>query len=173
MAEPRNRGSTSGKPLPPLSESDIDRFWSKVEIGQSCWNWIGTSAGKGYGGLSYGPHISRRTLLAHRVAFTIANGPIPEGMTVSHLCHNRRCVRARHMIAEPIKANLGRSIVGEGHRDAKLTEQQVLDIRAAFDSGTRQMELVRRYGVNPGTISDIVRRQTWRYLPEGGVPSPR
>lgn len=94
-------------------------------------------------------------------------------MTVSHLCHNRRCVKANHLVAESIKTNLGRSIVGEGHRDAKLTEQQVLDIRAAFDGGIQQVDLVRRYGVNPGTISDIVRRQTWRYLPEGGLSSPK
>lgn len=135
---------------------------------------MGGTMGIGYGGFAYGPRANYRHLLAHRVAYRIQFGPIPASMTVSHLCHNRRCVKGEHLTVEPIKANLGRSVVGEGHRDAQLKEWEVLEIRQIWDDGEATVtQLATKYGVNSGTVSLIVRRRTWRYLDERGMPSLR
>lgn len=76
----------------PVSE----RFWDKVEKTDSCWNWTAQIALDGYG------KIRNRdgSTLAHRVAYELIVGPIPEGLEIDHLCRNRRCVNPEHM--EPV-----------------------------------------------------------------------
>jgi hypothetical protein len=58
-----------------------------------CILWTGCINASGYGVR----RVSGRTQLAHRVAFAEAHGPIPEGLTVDHLCFTRSCVRVDHM----------------------------------------------------------------------------
>jgi hypothetical protein len=53
---------------------------------------------------------------------------------------------------------------GVGHYKAKLTDEQVLEIRKAYQTGETQAFLARRYGVTFGTIASIVRGKTWKHL---------
>jgi hypothetical protein len=70
------------------------RFWAKVEIGPGCWNWTGAMNPSGYGRFA----AEGRTLHgAHRVAFQLNGGAIPEGMVIDHICRNRRCVNPAHL----------------------------------------------------------------------------
>jgi hypothetical protein len=71
------------------------RFWAKVDVrgADECWEWSASYRGKGYGGFVVG----RRLLAAHRVAYELRHGPIPEGMEIDHLCRNRRCVNPGHL----------------------------------------------------------------------------
>lgn len=72
---------------------DPETFWSRVpDRGEGCWEWGGARNREGYG------RYSKR--LAHRVAYELAIGPIPEGMAIDHLCRNKSCVRPDHM--EPV-----------------------------------------------------------------------
>lgn len=75
-----------------------DVFWTRVDMGapDECWNWKMSTQGAGYGQTWDGS----RVLLAHRVAYELAVGPIPEGLHLDHLCRNRRCVNPRHL--EPV-----------------------------------------------------------------------
>jgi hypothetical protein len=81
------------------------RFWSKFTASSSdaCWPWHEPAVNKvnGYGYL----HIGRengvhRRALAHRFAYEMIVGPIPDGLHIDHLCRNRACVNPAHM--EPV-----------------------------------------------------------------------
>ena len=71
-------------------------FWDHVALGDGCWEWKGTVA-DGYGRFSQG---YSRYVMAHRYAYELMVGPIPEGLTLDHLCRNRACVRPEHL--EPV-----------------------------------------------------------------------
>ena len=71
------------------------RFWSKIEITDKCWNWL-ADLNRGYGVFwSNGKHVK-----AHRFIYERLIGPIPEGKTIDHLCRNTRCVNPAHL--EPV-----------------------------------------------------------------------
>jgi len=75
--------------LKPLHE----RIWKKVRLTPSCWEWTGGNFSWGYGAITFdGRHTT-----AHRVFWTIANGPIPKGLFVLHKCDNPSCVRIDHL----------------------------------------------------------------------------
>ena len=85
-----------------------ERFWARVQKGDGCWEWTGKVATTGYGRIK----IDGREHGAHRVAYRLAFGEIPEGLQVHHRCENRRCVRPEHLEAVTIRTNvlLGRGI---------------------------------------------------------------
>lgn len=73
----------------PITEADMRRFWAKVVIdpsGHLLW-----TANKGRGGYGQFGHAGR-TVRAHRFAYTALVGPIPDGLTIDHLCQIKACV---------------------------------------------------------------------------------
>ena len=80
------------------------RFWGKVDKGGpgGCWLWTSTMIPDGYGSFRIGSRVdgTRRRVLAHRFAYELLVGPIPEGLTLDHLCRVRRCVNPVHL--EPV-----------------------------------------------------------------------
>src|SRR5258707_527677 len=84
------------------------RFETKVQRTETCHLWIGQIGGsRGYGQFSV--KASRNTS-AHRVAWTIYRGPIPEGGNVLHKCRNRRCVNPDHLYIGTISDNARDSV---------------------------------------------------------------
>lgn len=100
-------GTPRGLPPRPVGE----RFWPKVRKSAGCWEWTGRTSEKGYGDF----HLNRQTVLAHRVSYELLVGPIPEGLTLDHLCRNTRCVNPAHL--EPVTH-------GENMRRMGLTTRQ-------------------------------------------------
>lgn len=76
----------------------MDRFWIKVDKTPEtgCWHWTSTITTEGYGQFWF----NRRPRLAHRIAYEMMVGPIPEGLVIDHLCRVRHCVNPGHM--EPV-----------------------------------------------------------------------
>jgi hypothetical protein len=75
------------------------RFWEKVDKRgpDECWRWTGALSSKRYGTLTMG---HRDRVPAHRFAYELLVGPIPDGLEIDHLCRNTRCVNPAHM--EPV-----------------------------------------------------------------------
>jgi hypothetical protein len=80
----------------PFTEEDIIRFWSKVSLNSEdkcCWLWTGGKTSSGYGSIN----IIGHTCLAHKIAWEIANGPIPKNCILIRDCLNNECVNIDHM----------------------------------------------------------------------------
>lgn len=78
------------------------RFWSHVDQSdEGCWDWKIAKDRDGYGHFKYDGH----TLTAHRVAYELAVGQIPEGMQVDHTCHQTGCCNPKHLRAATPKQN--------------------------------------------------------------------
>ncbi len=70
---------------------------------KGCWEWAGRIDKWGYGRVSYRGAFG---FLAHRAAYIETNGSIPDGMTIDHLCRNRRCINPDHMEPVSNKVNI-------------------------------------------------------------------
>lgn len=124
---------------------------------------------RGYGQIRVGGRTGR-TARVHRVAWELANGPIPAGMSVLHRCDVRNCINPEHLflgtqadnVADMVAKQRDRHPFGADHGRAKLTEQDVRDIRAS--AGSHQ-DIADLYGVAQNTVTSIKLRKIWRHLP--------
>lgn len=83
----------------PLTDGAANRFWSKVDAAGDCWLWTGAASGRP--GREYGQAYWRGGMTAaHRVAWELLVGPIPDGLTLDHRCLTPRCINPDHL--EPV-----------------------------------------------------------------------
>ena len=136
-----------------------------------CWMFLGPWNSHGYGHLSYDAHVYR----AHRVSWELHKGPIPDNLNVLHKCDNRWCVNPEHLFLGTLKDNAddmrakGRDSYGdnfgENNGQAKLTEDEVRQIRQLLSSGQyTQTAIGDMFGVGRGAVKQIKSGRTWRYL---------
>lgn len=67
-----------------------------------CWDWVGPSGSRGYGQW----WLNKRYRPAHRVMYERANGPIPLGLVLDHLCRDHSCVNPDHLEAVTQRENV-------------------------------------------------------------------
>lgn len=107
--------------LPPLPRKPLPDpeklFWEKVDKSGDCWEWTGCITPGGYGKVG----VRAKTTYAHRYSYTLAKGPIPDGLVLDHLCKNTRCVRPDHLEAVTTRENVLRSDNFAAH-EARKTE---------------------------------------------------
>ena len=86
----------------------MTRFWERVDKTEDCWIWTGANNGNGYGRLS----VDGRLQYAHRWAYQLTHGEIPDDLVIDHLCRTRACVRPEHLQAVPAAVNIRRGVLG-------------------------------------------------------------
>ncbi len=160
------------------SEPLIDRFEAKVDRSPGhgpdgdCWVWTGARMVSGYGQIKKGAP-SRKALGAPRAAILLEGADIPSGMSVLHHCDNPSCVNPDHLWIGTHRDNMidmvnkGRhprtSLPGERNGRAKLTSEQISEIRLRFseEHPITMAKLARDYDVTTTTICSIVNGKTW------------
>ena len=131
-----------------------------------CWEWNRyISPSSGYGVI----RIEGTGWTSHRLAYSIFNGEIPKGLCVLHRCDNRKCVNPEHLFVGTKGTNntdrhsKGRSCVGERHPLAKLTEEDVLEIRRTYGTISAK-KAAKIYGICPTKVKDIRNYRSWRHI---------
>ena len=83
----------------PVPQRVIDRIFDGINTRskKKCWEWNLSIGTHGYGQIGWYFSGKSAGTTAHRVAWVAVNGPIPEGMTIDHLCRNRKCVNPNHL----------------------------------------------------------------------------
>lgn len=165
-----------------------DRFWDKVnkngplhptdkKLGK-CWIWTGAKH-RGYGVIWTNNHKKR--LRAHRVSWEMTHGKIPSAKGILHSCDNPPCINPKHLRPGTDHDNRrdmvvrNRSLRGERNPMARLTEKQVLSIRAEFPvahkTGPRSEEdnrmierLCLKYRVSKQLARRIATRERWKHV---------
>lgn len=91
-------------------DSFVERFWQNIEKTETCWPWRGNFRPNGYGRHEGFYEGSYQVLSAHRMSYVLHHGPIPEGLTIDHLCRNRACVNPAHLEVVSVGENILRGI---------------------------------------------------------------
>jgi hypothetical protein len=160
-----------------------ERFWCNVMIGSDdeCWLWQRCTDQREYGFFGFG----RKQYRAHRIAWILTYGAIPEGLLICHHCDNPPCVNPKHLFLgtsldnnhdrdrkgrfRPLRGSLNGNTPqtaarGEATGGSKLIVEQVLEIRRRHRNGNTAKSLAPLFGVSERAIGQIVHRETWTHI---------
>lgn len=169
------RQKKNGQELRPLKKqfhglTEKERFMKWVTVPENmtgCWAWLGSSLkSSGHGQWR---SAAGKPELAHRAAWRLLKGPIPDGMCVLHRCDNPFCVNPAHLFIgtqsdnaldmwNKGRANPGVSR-GEAHGMSIFKEDQIRAIRASTKSGPA---LAKEFNCSTTTIYDIKNFKIWK-----------
>lgn len=150
-----------------------------------CWEWTGPVNDDGYGLIECTVNGKRIRDRAHRVSYRMFVGPIPDEVIVRHTCDNRPCCQPQHFLLgtrtdnsnDKVERNrqsrgLSHAVKTRGvrHYKARLTEDEVLSIRALGAEGWTQVALAKRFGCTQSNINRILLRKSWAHLEDRPFP---
>lgn len=159
----------SGKAVglhPKRTLSLAERFERYVVRGVSeddCWGWRGCLSQYGYGRLNLGGR-GAGVDMAHRVAWRLFRGSLPDGMHVLHICDNPICSNPRHLYLGTQRENLRDAVVrrrGRYQRTTALTDEQCAEIRRLYDAGVPPKKIAVQLGT-PYRLTETVARRDRR-----------
>ena len=164
-----------------MDDKHITRFWHKVDVdlnNNACWKWNAYTDKYGYGRFSLG----RITAQAHRVAYIINRGDIPDGMQILHKCDNPPCVNPNHLFSGTNLDNVNDKVrkgrqykagrlkghdTSLGHKNgmSKLTDEDVIKIKFHLKEDIlNQRQLSEIFNVSEAQISRIKSGKRWSHL---------
>jgi hypothetical protein len=151
-----------------VSRETFDQHVHRVP-GSECWEWRWSGTPRGYGAVWSGG----RQTYAHRKAYELFVGAIPDGMMVCHKCDNPKCCNPAHLFLGTQKDNMsdcvakGRLTKGEHHGERngrhKLTEDLVGWIRLFAKNGIPHRHIADLFGVTRSVVSHIKCGRSWRH----------
>jgi hypothetical protein len=162
--------------------SDADRFWPRLDKSGTCWEYRGGHNSFGYGLFPVHDQQGKLTSVrAHRMAWELTHGPIPEGVLVCHRCDNPACCNPEHLFLGTHADNnrdmrsKGRSYYhfrehpearqhGTASHYAKLTDDQVREIRRLSDQGMKRQDVANIFGISRENVGYIALRKTWKHV---------
>lgn len=174
----------------PGERSPEHRLWSRIRIEGECWVWTGHRLPRGYGKIRW----NGTEVYVHRLAYTLVVGPLQDGQLACHHCDNPPCVSAdadpdvSHLFAGSNADNLAdaaqkgrmrsgdqhglrlhpeavRAPRGERNGTARLTEDQVREIRTRYAAGGVSIpKLSQEFGVSRTQIHSIIHRRKWAHV---------
>lgn len=149
--------------VPGVGKTLEERLDIRTRKTSTCWIFTGSPKSR-YGRIGNN--------LAHRVAYEANYGPIPEGLVVRHKCDVPKCVRPDHLELGTHADNSRdmtsrkRQAFGERQGSARLTEEDILEIRQLYsDRSIKLEEIADRYQIVPNFVSQIALGQKWKHLP--------
>ncbi len=178
----------------PRIPDPLARFMNKVDQTSNpdgCWLWTGGFFKNGYAAFYANGKMHR----ASRFIVEVAQGVIPDGLMALHTCDNRRCVNPAHLYVgtreqntqdardrdrfasgdrNGMRTNPDRHVSklhpermarGERANKSGLTDDDVRQIRAAYQCGTTLKALGAQYGITYQAIQKIIQRRSWTHVP--------
>lgn len=146
------------------------RFWGKVGRADThdCWPFTGKIHRTGYGQFWLGNTMRG----AHRVAWELTNGPVPDNLFVCHSCDNRACCNPAHLwlgtnadnMADMLAKGRANPAAGESCGRSRFKTADVLAIRARRAAGESTRTLAAAFGMSRTNIKDIINRKTWKHV---------
>jgi HNH endonuclease len=156
-------------------EPIANRFWRNTDKTETCWLWKGRLSRTGYGLIDL-THNSRgqrtKATGAHRIAWEIANGPIPKAIdgrraTICHTCDVRHCVNPAHLFLATQKENMHDALTknrisrrGTSNPRARLTVEDVHQIRQLASSVSAKA-IAEQFQLSPTYVYSVIQRRTW------------
>jgi hypothetical protein len=147
-----------------MDEDTLVRFMKNVVKTDSCWLWTGSKNRKGYATFSFENYV----WMGHRLMYKHCFGELLKDMEVSHTCRNK-CVNPDHLEQKTRSENNlndklrdGTLLWGENHYQAKLTNEQILDIKSRKNQ--THSSIAKEFLVCRQTIDKILKGKTYKYI---------
>jgi len=139
-------------------------FFTNIELSRNidkCWNWRGLSYPNSYGHL-----VRNGETYAHRYAWRVFKGNIPNGLQVLHHCDNPPCCNPEHLWLGTHKDNMNdRDAKGRGVKEKGfLKKSEVLKIKVMLGQGKSRMSIAQQYDRTYSCISRIATGRTWKHI---------
>lgn len=159
------------KRIPSVGLSNLQRIIRAVDTTDvnTCWNTVLTPNGAGYG-IVRAEDGRQRPM--HQLAYEVFIGP-RNNLHCLHSCDNRKCCNPYHLFLGTHQDNMRDSVnknrrhkpKGMLHPRAKLSDDDVIKMRALLKTGRRQKDISIMFGISRQTVTHINRRITWPHIP--------
>ena len=170
---------------PRTKETVADYFWDHVDRNEKtgCWLWTGTMPNRKrnkYGIINIpceGRSNPTTTTTTRRVSAILAGMDVPNKSYVITTCSTPECINPDHLVVtmkKPASPRLAPEAYnarkGRENRNAKLTDEDVMNLRKDWRDGVPIRELSERYGIVGHHVSEIARGNRWSHLPFDATP---